>query len=73
MIAQSKRDFLEPEIHDEVFRILLQTRSNAKLVESLRKLTNLLAAGHRALQTNGSNWATAAGYVTYENLVLALD
>ena len=72
-IARSKRKFLDPEIHDEVFKILLQTRSDAKLVESLRKLTNLLAAGHQALKTSGSNWTTAAGYVTYENLVLALD
>ena len=73
MIAQSKRNFLDPETHDKVFQILLQTRSNVNLVESLRKLTNFLAAGHQALYMNESNWVTAGGYITYDNLMSALD
>src|SRR5260370_33610290 len=74
MIAVAKSSFLDPKIYNEVFGVLTRTweTSSAELIDALRKMTILCAAGREALASNDTDRVTAGGYLTYENFMLAL-
>ncbi|KAF8323589.1 uncharacterized protein EI90DRAFT_2372682 [Cantharellus anzutake] len=73
MIYNSKRSFLLDNGHDDFFSELTKAKpSNDRLVNSLRRLSSMFEAGHKAL-VSGADRGTAGNYITYENFMIALE